>query len=276
MPVSGTFRRSLCVVTCSLAAALLGSAVVAQTKPSPAGASAKPAPIVTITKSDGATVRGNLESSDPDQVTVRPMAAAGGGRGEPIVVPWKEIVRVSNGLTRAKALEQWKGENLGKLCGDCRGNRATRCGDCKGVAHDPAASKDCRTCKGEMLVACKAKTCDAGKADCPDPCLKFSVGTWTTDANGFRTRWWAVKGGKQGVTQNHLGELITVSGLNQIDNKGKCPRCGGTTKVECATCLGTAQVPCATCRASKTATDCAKCEAGDVECATCKGSGLKA
>src|SRR5678816_1160730 len=60
-------------------------------------------PTITVTTKDGKTVRGTLENADPEHVTVKPSP-----KGEPVELPWSDITRVSNGLTREKVIEQYK------------------------------------------------------------------------------------------------------------------------------------------------------------------------
>ena len=246
--------------------------LVAQAK-SPAD---KPPPIVTVTKADGSTVRGHFLSADPDVVTLRPPGKAG-EEPEPFTVPWTEIRKLSNGLTRAEALERWKAEHRENLCETCAGNRTVECGTCKGVGHDPAASKDCTRCKGALVVECKAPKCDAGKTRCPNPCVKLTEGRWVTKEDGKKWRLTPTPGGGvMSISEGHVGEVMYFKD-GTIVNEGKCTRCAGTTTVDCAECGGDEQSPCPTCKNKKAAADCpdAGCESGAVKCATCDGGGLK-
>lgn len=114
-------------------------------------------------------------------------------------------------------------------------------------------TKTCFQCTGSGKSKCP--NCVGGQANCPSPCLKLTDPGWVrmnvqghppTDLwKTFRT-----KNGTQSWNQNHVGEVIrTVNG--EPVNQGKCPTCGGTTKVKCATCKGTGLVTCTLCDGKK-------------------------
>src|SRR4051794_37784095 len=65
-------------------------------------------PIVTVTKNDGSTVRGKLTAAGPGSITVEPSAPAGAAA---VQIAWHDIKTVSNGLTQAKAIQQFKSEH---------------------------------------------------------------------------------------------------------------------------------------------------------------------
>lgn len=235
----------------------------------------RPPPISTVTKVDGTTVKGTIVSADPDNVTVRPLAKAG-EEPEPIVIAWTEIKKLSNGLTREKAWAQWKDANRANLCVDCKGDRTVHCGECKGAGHDPLASKDCKMCKGEVLVECKNTKCDEGKSPCPEPCLKLSEGQWT-NREGKKWRKFPTRGGGSFlISEGHLGEVVRMVNGDPV-NQGKCTRCAGTTIADCVDCDGVGKQICKTCLAMKDAPDCTVeiCEEGRLACETCKETGLK-
>src|SRR5438067_978413 len=84
-----------------------------------AAAPTKP-PIITVIKTDGSAVRGQLNSSDPKGLSLQPLVK-NVPQGENVTIPWADIKTVSNGLTRQKAIEQWKKDHPEDLCPDCRG-----------------------------------------------------------------------------------------------------------------------------------------------------------
>lgn len=246
------------------------------------GAGAPPAgnklpPIITITKTDGTTVKGNLVSAGRDAVSVRPFVK-GVAAADAVDVPWPAIKSVSNGLTRAKAFEQWKTEHKDQLCGDCAGAGQARCGTCKGTGHDPASGKDCATCKGELLVACKTPRCDQGKVPCPKPCIKLTDAGWVKHPDGSMWRRFpAPKGSYYEYSTNHLGEIPQVGKDGLPTGTIACTTCGLTGKVTCPSCGGTAKLPCPTCASNAAAPACAApgCDHGKAACKTCEGTGLK-
>lgn len=249
--------------------------------PTPAPARAAAPAIVIVTKTDTTTVRGTLLSSDFDEVIVQPALRPGERTpGEPVTVRWGQILRVSNGLTRMKILEDFKKANLANLCDTCHGDRLAFCATCKGTGNEPSSGADCPTCKGELLVDCKTPKCDDGKVVCPNAdCLKLSVGTWAARPDGLKWRTFPNPGGGGGgrtVSERHVGELMLRTG-NSWALSGKCPTCNGTTSIFDPVCHATGKMPCATCVARKEVPDCtAGCEVGQIACAECKGTGLKA
>jgi hypothetical protein len=238
----------------------------------------KPAPIVTVTKTDGSLVRGQIVSSDPDQVVLKPSLKAGEKvAGDDVTVPWKEIKIVSSGLTQKKALEAWKDEHAKELCDKCGGDRLMTCPTCKGTGHDPKSSKDCKTCNGAMEVKCKAPKCKEGKTPCPKPCLKLTEGHWVKKADGLQWRIFPKKrdGTWREISEHHLGQLVTKTADGDYVLGDSCATCGGKGEASCPECHGTAKVACATCRTDKAAADCADCDDGKKKCAACDGTGLK-
>jgi hypothetical protein len=238
----------------------------------------KPLPFVVVTKTDGTQMRGQITASDPDQVTVKPAPKAGEKTaGEDVVVTWKEIKAISNGLTQKKALEQWKTEHAADLCEKCGGNRVVTCATCKGTGHDPKSSAACKTCNGAMEVKCKAAKCKEGKIACPQPCLKLTEGRWVKKDDG--KRWRDLPKGRDGswmaVSDSHLGQLIVRTKEGKYELGEMCKTCMGKGELACPECHGTSKVPCATCKGDKSAADCADCEEGAKACEGCGGTGLK-
>jgi hypothetical protein len=267
------FRIGLIVLALGILMAALG----AQQAPNKTPAS-KPAPVVTVTKTDGTLVRGQIVSSDPDQVVVKPALKAGEKiAGDDVAIAWKEIKIVSNGLTQKKALEAWKEEHAKELCDKCGGERVVTCPTCKGTGHDPKSSKECKTCNGAMEVKCKAPKCKEGKIPCPKPCLKLSEGHWIKKEDGKRWRVFSIRGGASfQYSEGHLGQLITLDKDGTPHAGAMCTTCEGKGEINCPECHGTAKVPCKTCKANADAPKCADCEgAGFKKCVACDGSGLK-
>lgn len=245
--------------------------------------------LVGVMKVDGTTVRGTLVSSDPEGVTIQPPTkivktgksakdAPAPVTPDPVVVAWKDIKAVSNGLTYRKALDVWKAQHLSELCETCRGERMVWCPTCKGTQHDPAAGKECKTCGGELLVDCKTAHCEKGQIPCPAKCLKLTEGTWVKHADGVRWRTFPMaKSALANYSEHHLGHLIVLDYKeNTATDVGVCPTCGGTMKIDDPACHGTGKVPCPTCSARKDAAPCPDhCDHGRVVCPDCKGTGLK-
>ncbi|MBC7785162.1 MAG: hypothetical protein H7144_15105 [Burkholderiales bacterium] len=241
----------------------------AQAQPKPVE---KPKPIVTVTKLDNTTVRGWLIEYDADRLTVE--VGPKPGSGEIVPVEWSAVSKVSNGLTQAKALDEWKAANKDNLCETCHGNRGNRCPTCHGTGHDHASSKDCAKCHGEGQIKCAAPRCKEGKIPCTGKCIKLSEGTWAKGAEG--KTWRSIRWGnvELKVSSLHVGEIFELEN-NVPVSRGPCPVCGGKAQLDCAKCQASGFATCATCLAAKDAPDCADCEAGRVACATCKGTGLK-
>ena len=241
----------------------------------PAEPKPPPPPFVSVTKADGSIVKGLLTASDPAAVTLTPPAPPGQAANDPVVIKWPEITKVSNGLTRKKVLDQWKGEHKDQLCADCKGEGTVLCATCKGTAHDPAKlPKDCATCKGELLIDCKAPRCDKGQIPCPKPCLKLTDPGWITKPDGTKVRRFPQKGGNFEVTDQHVGELI-VAAKDGTKSTIPCPTCGKTGKIDCPTCHGAGKIPCPTCSKNDAVPKCPDCENGRQICKTCEGAGIK-
>jgi hypothetical protein len=237
----------------------------------------KPVPAITVTQTDGTVVRGQITSSDPDQIIMQPARKPGEKEDPaPVTIAWKQIKTVSNGLSHQKALDEWKLQHHDQLCPVCHGNRAVLCSVCKGTKHDPASAADCKTCKGELLVDCKQPKCKGGQIPCPNTCLKAYEGTWV-EREGKKWRFFHSAKGDHGWSEAHLGELIVLDRkTGEYQNQGKCPTCGGTTYVECPTCHGLGKMPCPTCVARTDAAACpAHCDDGTTVCTVCSGTGLK-
>ena len=245
-------------------------------KPAPpaAAAGATPAtqrlPMVIVTQADGTTARGQLVSADVDNVIVR-----ANDKAEPLTIPWTSIKRVSNGLTQPQAVAAWKELHKNELCDTCHGDRVMRCPACRGSGVDQTKLTPCDQCEGTGIESvCTAARCEgSGKVDCPKPCLKLTQGTWKL-RDGKRWRDFPIAHGTFSISEGHLGELVDLKNGASL---GKCPTCGGTTKVDCPTCDGLGVIACAKCDGEGSiGPACPQCKEGVVACTTCKGTGLKA
>jgi hypothetical protein len=237
-------------------------------------AATRSAPIVTIARADGTSVRGKVVAADRDQVTVQ--SAAPGEK--PQSVPWDQIKRISNGLTREQAHAQWKEDNRHRLCDACAGERVADCATCHGTGQDPEQRTECNTRHGGGRIACTNDKCDRGKVDCPKPCLKLSQGQWITKSDGKKYRTFRGRGGSSlDVSEGQFGELVDMNdGVPKL--AGKCPECNGMAKITCPTCKGEQTVACVRCAGVGTVgPPCPACGAGKgkVKCETCGGSGLR-
>lgn len=230
-------------------------------------------PVVTVNRKGKTALKGELLEARPADIKIKTKGMGGGADGEEIVVPWSEIVSVSNGLTRAKSLEAFTKDHGDQLCPTCRGKTNVRCETCKGTRHPPAAAKDCATCKGEMLVDCTTPKCTKGMVKCPNTCLKLGEGTWT-EKEGKHVRIWVTPKGSSWISDGHLGELIKKDGDNYVP-AGKCPTCDGKMVVPDPACDGTSKRTCPECL-KRAGEACKECTDGRTECKTCAGSGMKA
>lgn len=236
---------------------------------------APPPPYVVVTRIDKSQIKGHLVASDLETISVREPAPPTQAPNDPVVIPWTEVSKVSNGLTRQKVIDKWKVEQPDKLCETCKGQGVNTCETCKGTAHDPAALKGCKTCGGKLLVTCKAPGCREGKIRCPNRCIKPDDPGWITRADGSKFRRLKVKDNVQELTENNIGEIIVIKKLGEPPTLEPCPTCGKTGKLDCPTCKGAAKVPCPTCVANTTAPKCPDCEKGATPCKTCEGTGMK-
>jgi hypothetical protein len=268
-----TIYRFAAIICMGILVALLAPTILSAADVTP-----KPT-MATVFKTDGTSIRGAIESADPDQVVIKPAPKPGHkDDAESVTIPWKQIKSVSNGITQAKLLQAWKVEHKDDLCPTCHGDRTVMCPTCKGTGHDPASGKDCPTCKGELLVNCKTPKCKDGMIPCPNPnCLKLTDGTWTKHPDGLRWRRFNTTHGYDEYSEHHLGEVILRSkDGSSWEDTGKCPICGGTTTIEDPACHGTGKIPCPTCVARKDAPPCPDhCDNGRVVCPDCGGTGLK-
>jgi hypothetical protein len=228
---------------------------------------------VTVTKVGGKALAGLLKSTDLDGIHL-----TYGPKAEVLDIPWSDIKSISNGLTREKYVATWKTEHADKLCDKCHGDRFLPCPECKGTGIDPKQHKECVTCKGTGSTgACTTPGCKEGKVDCPKPCLKLSVGQWKL-VNGMKIREFKTADGKGTAwwSEHHLGELIVMENGTPT-NKGPCPTCGGTGKLDDPACKGTGKKLCTECKGNGfTGPACPSCDQGHVKCDECKGTGLKA
>jgi hypothetical protein len=226
---------------------------------------------VTVTKSDGKMLAGTITAADHDGINL-----TYGPKSENLHFAWSEVKSISNGLTRDKAIAQWKQEHADKLCAKCNGERTLVCTDCKGTGIDPKQQKECQKCHGTGSSGpCPTPGCKEGKIDCPKPCLKLSQGTWKKMGD-VRVREFKTKnGGTHSWSEGHLGELIVIENGDPV-NKGPCPTCHGTTKIDDPACKGKGHKECPDCHGiGFTGPVCPTCDHGNVKCEECKGTGLR-
>jgi TolA-binding protein len=65
---------------------------------------------------------------------------------------------------------------------------------------------------------------------CPQSCLKPNDPRWHSGDGGHRWITWRTSNGSVSVSDNHIGQLLSVKN-DQIVNQGVCPTCGGTGRV---------------------------------------------
>src|SRR6476659_1446392 len=104
-------------------------------------------PVVTVICKDGKTVRGTLESADPNELVLKTVP-----KGEQEKVAWSDITRVSNGLTREKAIEQFKKDHPDDICKVCGGDGMAPCASCHGTGFDQAKLVACDQCGGSGII----------------------------------------------------------------------------------------------------------------------------
>jgi hypothetical protein len=278
---------------CVLLVALVSTFVLPATRGAtdPITASTLTGPVTVVT-TDSHVIKGTVQSVTPELLTVLPAPtpapkarpgvapAEAPAAPEPMPLEWKDIKRTSDGLSAATALAMWRAQHTAaELCPTCRGERTIWCPTCKGTNHDPAAAANCKTCKGELLVPCKSKKEADGLVPCTNGCLRLGVGSWSKHADdGLMWCRFNVGGNTTPLfSEHHVGDVIVVDfKTHTATDAGKCPICGGTTKVDDPICHGSGKVPCPECLARKTAGPCpAHCAAGRVVCPDCGGSGLR-
>lgn len=113
--------------------------------------------------------------------------------------------------------------------------------------------KECPQCRGAGTGVCRSG-CDHGARRCPGKCLKASVGKWEhlkVEGHDPSELWqkFPTATGYRAWNQSHLGEVVEVRNGDAF-LMGKCPVCGGTTKVKCTICDGTGAVKCPLCAGS--------------------------
>lgn len=108
-------------------------------------------------------------------------------------------------------------------------------------------SAPCPACRGTAV--CQANGCKDGKMLCPATCLKKDAPGWIKkkiegypdDYLWMAFRWKVGEdSGTQYYSQNHLGELIEYENGKPV-NRGRCPKCEGSSRVTCSTCQGAAK-----------------------------------
>lgn len=260
--LNATRRRFVVSTLCWLL--LIGSATAWAADPKPQKVAR-----VTIVNIDGKTVAGEMVEASPAGVSVRTSPKV-----DAVLVPWAEIKRTSNGLTRQPVVDHWKRRKPTLLCETCQGNGTRKCETCQGSGVDPAQAKACETCHGAGDVG-KCPKCPDGKVACPSPCSKAESFSGAKDADGKRWRTFRGKSGTMRISDGHVGEQVVMEKGDPV-MKGKCATCDGTTRVDCPLCQGSAKKACSACQGGgKTGPICMACQAGRTVCEACRGSGLK-
>ena len=114
----------------------------------------------------------------------------------------------------------------------------------------------CFACDGKGMAPCRAPGCTGGQIECPGSCLRLSRGKWEhmqVAGHGPNELWQKFPNGPGKWTswnQNHVGEVIAIRDGKAV-NLGKCPTCGGSTKVKCPVCAGSGQQTCEFCDGKK-------------------------
>jgi len=245
-----------------VAVALITIAATPATPPKP--------PVITITKSDGTTVRGQLDTADLKSVSVTQLVK-GKPEGEKATIAWADIKSISNGMTRQRVIDQWKKDHVEDRCADCKGEGKVACPSCKGTGRDHASAKDCPTCHGEETIPCTTPKCDHGKIKCPKPHIRLEEGTWYKKPDGKMWRKFpGANGGQWEISEGHVGQIADPE-------KGPipCPLCGGAMTIDDPKCHGTGTLLCPDCTKLAATNKCADCDKGKVACKTCNGVGLK-
>jgi hypothetical protein len=117
-------------------------------------------------------------------------------------------------------------------------------------------TKTCFQCRGVGDLKCPAPKCRDGKVDCPNPCLKLTVGVWEKKTVAGHTdpneRWQRVRFGKKSAewSSAHIGQVPTLSPDGKFSSP-TCPVCQGETRITCPKCQGKTTIACAVCAGTK-------------------------
>ena len=241
-------------------------------------APAKPT-IVTVTKSDGSTIRGTLGDVTPMDLnlTTIPKSSTQPAQGDAIKLAWADIKTVSTGLTQRRVIEFYKRDHPEDLCMDCHGDGNIICPTCHGTGRDAAAAKDCPTCHGAETIPCMTSKCDKGKIACPKTHIKLTEGNWFTKPDGKKWRKFPGRSGSLEVSEGHVGQIVEIKN-GDPQTPIECPLCKGTMTIDDPKCHGSGLIPCNVCStaALKDAKQkCKDCEKGLTKCKSCEGTGLK-
>lgn len=228
---------------------------------------------VMLTPNEGKAVMGDLLSADKNKVVLR---TGEGESAKELSFTWDQIKKLSNGLTRDKAMAAWAAEHPDQVCDECKGAGQTFCNKCAGKGLLPDAPKvPCTKCALTGLAPCANRYCTLGKVACDGPCLKPSEGNWVKGKENLLWRRYTFPGGWAEWSEKHYGEVIKIENGRPV-NKGKCEKCKGTLKMACGLCAGKARMPCPACKGSKEMLpDCTACKQGMSVCAVCQGTGEK-
>ena len=114
----------------------------------------------------------------------------------------------------------------------------------------------CFACEGTGIGPCHASGCVKGQVECPGSCLRLTRGIWEhmqVTGHGPNELWQKFPNGPgqtMAWNQNHVGEVVVIQNGRAV-NMGKCPKCGGATKMKCPICDGKGQQTCEFCAGTK-------------------------
>ncbi|MCW8131173.1 MAG: hypothetical protein KIS92_12560 [Planctomycetota bacterium] len=239
-----------------------------------AGTAARAAEMVMLTPNEGKSVTGELIKANREKVVLK---VGEGDAAQEVSFTWEQIKKISNGITREKALLTWAKNHPELLCESCKGEGKVFCAACNGKGFLPDLEKvPCTKCAATGLMPCPYFSCKLGKVPCDGDCLRPEVGTWTKGKEGLMWRRYVFNGGFAEWSERHYGEVIKMKD-GRPTNMGKCPKCKGTLKMDCPVCEGKKTVTCVACKGTKLMVpNCEKCKDGKSTCPDCGGSGEKA
>ena len=164
----------------------------------------------------------------------------------------------------AVELEAWKAAHAGRLCPECKGDKALPCKACGGKGSARVTGL-CETCRGTGRIVCPDCR-GAMKGPCRGGCFKEDTQKTVTGPDGKRYDLTIKKG--MILVRRGMGEWYQA-----------CPKCNMTGVAPCETCRATGQVACPDCQGKGVREVKAKCAACEgkcrVPCAACGGTGLK-
>lgn len=222
-------------------------------------------------------IAGSLVTRDMRRVVVR---ATVEGRLRDVAILWKDLRRY-NGRPSGEEFKRFRGENIDRLCPDCKGGTVlTKCDLCAGTGWTSDKFEKCPACGETGLVRCRAPGCRGGYLQCPGPCLKRSEGRWVKNWDGkFWRKFGYGNGQVMAFSEDKVGQLMKrIDGIPRL--VGPCPVCGGSGGIPCPACTGTGKETCPRCGGAKkipsqaNAKKCPRCDRGIAPCKRCGDTGL--